>query len=310
VQLTDFGIAQAEGNWHRTRTGRVRGKYAYMAPEQLAGGQRVDGRADIFALCVTLFETLTGVSPFGRGTEAETMDAVREAKLPDPLKLRHDLGETLAGLLTAGVSRDPQTRPTLARLRAAFSDGPVAAPEELGGRVRRLCGADLPLLPPMESAPPRTSTDARGGPDADPSRDRFRPFVVLTLVLCGVAGMAIAWASSREPAPVPARVPTQAPTPAPPRMTTVPVASPPPTARGTRKAKSSGPPGYLSVDAKPWGRVFIDGKEIDQTPLWKYPLRPGEHWVVLRNPSFPKEIRRRIRVRSAMEATLKVDFTQ
>lgn len=72
VLLTDFGIARAENNLYRTQTGvATRGKYPYMAPEQLSSSRKIDPRADLFSAAVTLYETLTLVSPFKRGTDAE-----------------------------------------------------------------------------------------------------------------------------------------------------------------------------------------------------------------------------------------------
>jgi serine/threonine-protein kinase len=66
------------------------------------------------------------------------------------------------------------------------------------------------------------------------------------------------------------------------------------------KAESATPKkpriGYLSADASPWASVFIDGKEIDQTPISRYPLPVGTHQLVFRNPQLGKELRRTIRI--------------
>src|SRR5262249_36609340 len=62
LRITDFGIARIQAT-SKTATGAVLGTPAYMSPEQI-NGQRVDGRADIFSLGVTLFELLTGEKPF------------------------------------------------------------------------------------------------------------------------------------------------------------------------------------------------------------------------------------------------------
>ena len=67
VKLTDFGIARGDHRSDRTRTGTVKGKMHYMAPEQ-ARGQRVDARADLYALGAVAYELLTGQPLFGPGT--------------------------------------------------------------------------------------------------------------------------------------------------------------------------------------------------------------------------------------------------
>ncbi len=81
VKLLDFGIAKAEVQSHQTRAGVVKGKFAYMAPEQCKGAP-VDYRIDIFALGVVFYETLTGKSLYRRESEAETMRAIVLGDVP------------------------------------------------------------------------------------------------------------------------------------------------------------------------------------------------------------------------------------
>lgn len=75
VKLTDFGVARASIQTHRTRTGQVRGKAAYMAPEQVRAGA-LDGRTDIFGLGLVLYEALTGVRAYQRKTDIMSMRAI------------------------------------------------------------------------------------------------------------------------------------------------------------------------------------------------------------------------------------------
>jgi serine/threonine-protein kinase len=90
VRVVDFGIAQAKGKLHQTLTGVVKGKVAYMAPEQLLDGT-IDRRADVWSLGVTIWELLTLERLFRRGTEAGTIRAVLSGKPPlnnsAPIKL-------------------------------------------------------------------------------------------------------------------------------------------------------------------------------------------------------------------------------
>jgi hypothetical protein len=145
VLLTDFGIAKAQDNLHRTRPGDVKGKYAYMAPEQMKDGKGVDARADLFALGATLFEALTQVSPFSRANDAATISAVREEPPPDARKLRPELPAQLVAVLENVMSKEPHERPPSARaLRDAFvGDAPLASPHELGAYVERLCEKEV-----------------------------------------------------------------------------------------------------------------------------------------------------------------------
>ncbi len=103
VKLTDFGIATTRLSLKVTDTGTLKGKYAYMSPEQ-ARGEDVDHRTDIYALGVVLYEALAGHHPFAGPSPYETLAAVREGNtrpiedfLPDlPKELRDALSWALA----------------------------------------------------------------------------------------------------------------------------------------------------------------------------------------------------------------------
>ena len=81
VKLLDFGIAKAELRAHKTQAGVVKGKFAYMAPEQCRA-KDLDHRVDIFALGVCLYEALTGRPLYRRETEFETMEAIVRGPIP------------------------------------------------------------------------------------------------------------------------------------------------------------------------------------------------------------------------------------
>ncbi len=76
VKVVDFGIAKAEVRATRTRAGVLKGKFAYMAPEQIAG-ESIDHRADIFALGAVLYETITGQKLFKGESDFSTLEKVR-----------------------------------------------------------------------------------------------------------------------------------------------------------------------------------------------------------------------------------------
>ncbi len=83
VKVADFGIAKIEGQVRTTRTGMVKGKLDYMAPEQFRA-ETVDHRADIFALGIVLFELCTGRRPFEGATQGQSMQAIIDGR-PTPL---------------------------------------------------------------------------------------------------------------------------------------------------------------------------------------------------------------------------------
>jgi serine/threonine-protein kinase len=108
VKLSDFGIAKATAEGDET-WGRLRkGKYAYMAPEQITG-EPLGPAADLFSLAVTLHECLLGRRPFDGANPLEMMEAIRLARLDDD----HDFGDLddeLIALLRRALARDPSAR--------------------------------------------------------------------------------------------------------------------------------------------------------------------------------------------------------
>jgi len=85
-KVSDFGIAKARYQLHeRTKTGEVKGKFAYIPPEQLSGG-KVDRRADIYAMGCVLYVATLGSRPFGNGADALRKILLNEYKAPSALR--------------------------------------------------------------------------------------------------------------------------------------------------------------------------------------------------------------------------------
>jgi serine/threonine-protein kinase len=108
VRLTDFGVAKAEDRLTHTRDGQVKGKLAYMAPEQAANGQ-TDSRSDLFSMGVILWECLTGERLFRAENTAATLHKLLHAEIPAPSSLDPHLAP-LDGLLAKALSRDLSLR--------------------------------------------------------------------------------------------------------------------------------------------------------------------------------------------------------
>jgi len=151
VLVTDFGIAKAvEETNDLTATGAVIGTAKYLAPEQVQGGP-VDGRTDVYALGVVLYELLCGRPPFVADTDLATAVLRLSSEPPRPRQIRPGVPRSLEAIVMKALARDADDRyATAADLRSALlavdlGDGGdetslVAAPQDattiapVGGR--------------------------------------------------------------------------------------------------------------------------------------------------------------------------------
>ena len=82
VKVIDFGVALAADRLEHTQGQNLKGKFAYMAPEQIEGNVTLDGRADIFAVGLMLYELVAGKGPFQRLTELQIMHRILTGRIP------------------------------------------------------------------------------------------------------------------------------------------------------------------------------------------------------------------------------------
>lgn len=109
VKLIDFGIAKAASRATQTVAGVIKGKLAYMSPEQITG-RELDHRSDIFAASTVLHEMLTGERLFGGGTDIEIIDRVREAVARPPSAVNPDVPADLDAIVMKGLAKRPDDR--------------------------------------------------------------------------------------------------------------------------------------------------------------------------------------------------------
>ena len=241
VKLADFGIARAMDAVEATAPGTVKGKAAYMAPEQ-ARGEVVDARADVFALGVVLWELCAGRRLFARDSEANTLAALLGGEpVSPPSAWNEDVPPELDALVMGALERDPGRRTASAeevaqglaglRLRLATD----AEELDLRAFMRRLWpdgpdpvrreGQTL-VRPALESPPARGQDDDAGGHEDAAGRQnedevstrtlprpnrggaRRRSAVAALVVGCIVVGAAGSLALRRWPGLASARVAT------------------------------------------------------------------------------------------------------
>jgi eukaryotic-like serine/threonine-protein kinase len=203
ARIMDFGVARAEAKRAVTREGVVKGKFAYMAPEQLLDLE-IDRRSDVFAAGVVLWELLTARRLFAADSLEATIHRVLHAPIDPPSDHRPD-ARALDDVIARALDRDPTQRfssaeeladalervvPELAK-PAAVAEW-VRARSDSGERLRALLrGASAPAIAPAQE---RTS----------PARSRRVPLALAAIGILGLGlGVGVAVTIAASPAEVP-----------------------------------------------------------------------------------------------------------
>ena len=139
VKVVDFGIAKALGSSAETRAGVLKGKISYMAPEQ-ALGEKVDRRADVFAVGIMLWEALAGRRPFKGQNDVVILQKLVAGEIPSPGTVRDDIPELLEAICMKALAHDREERYATAEdMQRALE----AALEKLGERPQLRAVGDL-----------------------------------------------------------------------------------------------------------------------------------------------------------------------
>ncbi|WP_437548396.1 protein kinase [Sorangium sp. So ce367] len=137
VKVTDFGIAKATQSMTdeevgENRAGRIRGKLAYMSPEQSRAGA-IDGRSDLFSLGTVLYEMLAGSNPFAAPTAFEIMRRLQASEYPPLALVRPDVPRSLVDVVSTMLAKNPEDRfPDAGRLHEALLGFFYATAERFG----------------------------------------------------------------------------------------------------------------------------------------------------------------------------------
>jgi len=145
ARVLDFGIAKASSSSQSTREGEVKGKFAYMSPEQLSSVP-VDRRADIFAASIVLWEMLTGGRLFQAPDPAAIVGKVLNSRIAPPSEHAQGIPPQLDALVLKGLARDPKLRFSTAAEMARKLETlgiAIARPTEVGAWVNRIAGDTL-----------------------------------------------------------------------------------------------------------------------------------------------------------------------
>jgi hypothetical protein len=159
ARVLDFGIAKAFGRAQTTREGQVKGKLAYMSPEQVQG-ENVDRRTDVFAASVVLWELLTGDRLFGGDDEKSTIGKLLRCAVPPPSTRVTGIDAKLDALVLRGLAKNPADRYSTAHDMALGLESwsPAVPASRLAAWVDSMCHDDLAarraLVTTIESGDP------------------------------------------------------------------------------------------------------------------------------------------------------------
>ncbi len=215
TKVLDFGIATAANRGAaRTQTGVIKGKLAYMAPEQLLG-QPVTHHVDQFALGVVLWELLAGRRLFDASAEQALVEQVLEAPIVAPSRFNPQVSEALDRITLTALARSPQDRfpDCEALVKHLSAELPAGSPDSVAELVRAVSGDEqvFSLETPFESPelsfpssrsdqtltvparPPPTPTPA---PRTTPKRWRALGLMAVIAVVAG-AGALVARRAAR-----------------------------------------------------------------------------------------------------------------
>ncbi len=284
VKVADFGIAKATHREHKTVTGTMKGKYGYMSPEQVRG-DRIDHRSDIFAAGILLYESLVSQRLFKGPTDLQTLEMVREAKVPVlPSAINKKVPPEVDELVMKALSLHPEDRfQTAGEMHDALADrlfetGKRVDSKALSEFMKPLFEEEIEkeearakerkkltpppsittndLTPPLVLPNPSTRPDIPMGATPLPRQRRSALFVAVTgtSIILAIAAIivTVVWFSYTPPPPKPIAI--------------------------------TSAPGVLFVDSQPHGAsIVIDGNDTGhKTPATIEGLdRDTEHVLAL-----------------------------
>ncbi|MBA3320685.1 MAG: serine/threonine protein kinase [Pyrinomonadaceae bacterium] len=178
VKVLDFGIAKVLTSTSAAAASRIAGTLAYMAPEQLNGGN-IDRRTDVYALGAMLYQTLSGTLPANGAAQGHLIQQ-QMVEMPPPLcDIRPSISPVLARVVQRALAKHPSDRQQSAReLHAEFAHALDAAP---GEPEQQFFSAEAETIPlpalPTAAQPQLAPTFSRMSP-APPTAPQFEPTVV------------------------------------------------------------------------------------------------------------------------------------
>jgi len=277
VKVTDFGIAKLVDVSQKTRTAQAKGSLFYMAPEQIQRGQ-IDGRTDIYALGVTLFEMLTGTVPFTAESEFQIMKKHLEEAPTAPSTFNSAISKAQDELVLHAMEKDPANR--------------FASAEDFANSIRDVVsfaetGSGVAPLKERTVREAKTPGKTRR-PEKKARRKKSRAgWVYLAVIILAAAAAYMAFRPSGEPELPPITIK--------PDTTDIEASTATETEREAprvvEQTEQAEPAAALTIDIDPFNQrskvtgTWVDGRRLaGSVPYGAKGLANGLHWVKIETP--------------------------
>jgi len=230
LKVLDFGIAKMLGpgghtpTSSMTRTGFILGTPQYMAPEQCKGSRDVDGKADVYALGVILYEAVCGSPPFAAASEWELFAMHLEQPAP---ALPPSVPAPYASLVAAMLDKEPSRRPTMAEVVVRLGELRTPSGGELTSPPRPAARTLALPVPSSVVAARATTLGASAAELRARTRSARRAWAPIAVALAAAAAIGGAWMLSRHPSTATLPPPPPPTTSTAPKTTSAPIAPPP-----------------------------------------------------------------------------------
>lgn len=296
VKVADFGIAKGRHRDEQTSAGQLKGKFAYMSPEQ-ARGESIDSRSDLFSVGILFFEMLTGTRLFDGDSDMDVLHKVQEVIIPDGWE--REVAPEVRAILRKCLRKNPGERfQTAEEMLTALSHYTMKIGCQIFGfefapylerlfpsqRGKKSAETIVEVVSPKKNV----SRGVRGRKWAP----RVLPVVIAVGILAmlshtGVPRDSVVASSQNVPTAIAQATPALVSTPVailPPTSVSPPV--PAPVAVSKKPIVSKVEKGKLSVQVRPWGYVTIPGVMTHRESPVTVSLNGGEYQIrVFHEPS-------------------------
>lgn len=314
VKVADFGIAKGVHRTRGTKAGQLRGKFAYMAPEQARAGT-IDARTDIFACGIVLFELASGQRLFDGESDMEVLEKVKCARLPTGAMKK--VSSPLRAILHLALASDPARRYQSAA--EMFSDverlarklGEVVSESEFSRFLKDIFPVEYAarvLDEPVAIVHDGRETKIINESAVSVPRRAFEfsRLVLMPVFLIAAIFLTAGDATEKKVAsktslnPVLAAEPKKIKPP-------LPFVAPPASVEPVNEIQEDA---RLSVDARPWGIVDVDGEVAGrESPVNALKIKPGSYLIKVRYPPTGKIASNRITLTAGESKRCFASFT-